>query len=123
MAEPKGKWVVKDGHPEWESATKDGEASNLHDLPEYMNKPAPRTGHRWGGWIYEAVTRTLRHDDGVNRYSGVELCHMANAKEFVNWLESVNGKGEWVTGLVLGDFVKAVDYIIGLDRVARGGSA
>ena len=81
--EPKGRWVEKDGHPEWQTATKDGESSSFAELPEYLNKPVAKTGHRWGGWIYESESNTLHYDDGVNRYEGVDLGGITDAKTFV----------------------------------------
>jgi hypothetical protein len=105
------RWTKKDGHWELEVTDK----VHLKDLL-LLDDPKPDTGDRWGGWVYDAKAHALAIQDGSKAFT-VPLSDIHTAHDMVIALSVVAGKG-WIPVGAIGDFVRALDSILDLWKVA-----
>ena len=82
-----------------------------------MKKPEAETGDSWGRWVYDRELRTLTFDPEGSAYE-VRLGHLRTAVDFVDCLVGLRSKDGFARP-DLGDFVEAVDDLIGFGSYLR----
>ena len=108
-------WTKESGHWTWdEQGARSGD-----DV--VAKKPQPSTGDHWGRWVYDRDLRTLTFDaKSRNRYE-VRLDHLQTAVDFVDCLVGLRSKDS-LGRTDLGDFLEAVDDVVGLGSYLRSRS-
>ena len=79
--------------------------------PEHINLELLKVALEDNSWEYDADVRVLRYD-----YYEVDLERMRTSAEVLDWIVQVSHKGAWGTPKVVGDLVRLVDAILGLQQ-------
>ncbi|HEY2028819.1 MAG TPA: hypothetical protein VGH20_06385 [Myxococcales bacterium] len=106
-----GRWVKKDGHWQWQDP--DGPSKINFAL---LQKPDAESGDRWGDWVYSSEANALTHREYDYQ---VQLEKLVTAESFTEWIAHLCEK-TWLSSAGMGDFIKAVDYLIGIDAIHSG---
>lgn len=107
MAQITGDWKKPNGH--WEFVDGAGEL-----LPLLHKRPPAETGDHWGEWVYDAADQTLTFPEGSY---AVSLVGLNSAKQVLFWVVHLQRK-TWVTSKRLGDFLRALADLVGLEHLA-----
>ena len=84
--------------------------------PEHINLEHLKVALEDNSWEYDADVLVLRYD-----YYEVDLERMRTSAEVLDWIVQVSHKGAWGTPKVVGDLVRLVDAILGLQQNYCGG--
>jgi hypothetical protein len=111
-------WSKKSGHWKWEEP--------VASTGEFLeSRPAAETGDYWGKWVYNLDLQTLCFASPSRHVSSshpavnyeVRLDEIKTAADLVRWLVALRSKG-WMAASDFGDFLDAVDDLVGLDALA-----
>lgn len=106
-------WEKRDGH--WQEVHVLGEDVSFGE-PSSLQRPPAENGDRWGNWVYDSEDKTLTHrHDGYS----VRLPAIRTAEDFTDWVWKVSTKSNLITPEDIGNLVRAIDYIVDLNRLAH----